>query len=757
MVTKSNVFQLSLFILCSFPLFISLQYRALAAIVFIVLQIALVFWQFNRSIRGIWFLLMQLIPVLFLIASLLYSSNPNLGLKKLETNTMLLLIPIVLYLNRAHFTTTTQNKVIAFFIGVSSLVSMRVIFKMLASGKLFEVMQLTGGYYFIRTSLEQLSGFHPTYFSLILAIAFLGLINWCIRGFSSPIYWLLSAVSALLLSVGLVLAMSKMVLGSFLVIVCILIAKQLNSQKLKWISVAFVLLGAVSLITIKPVQDRSLEFVDAIFNTNLNQENPDSMRKGVYRATFDVIAEYPFFGTGISDIQQELNNAYKNRGYTMALERSFNTHNNYLNWWATTGVIPAFIFLMIQLVHFGIAIANKNWLHFSVALLMSLSMLTENLLMRQDGVFIYAFFSTFFVYTSWVKYRNRVMVNGKFLSQPLTGVQRFATEICTHLSHHKANYLIASSSISNNTSINLIRVKPFNGTIWEQISLPLFMLFTGSRPLLNLCNTAPVLYRYNYTVLHDVAFKEDVSWFSSDFAKWYNFLIPKVLKHSKGVFTVSKFSKKEILKHFNIPERKISVVYNGVPKFIGVKNKEFDNRLSTPYLLMVGSISKRKNQQYVANCFANWEDAPCRLIIAGSEHKVLSKNQAANTEMYHSKNVKVVSNPSDEELLKLYKNAYGCIYTPLYEGFGIPVVEALATNNNIIVSDIPVFRELFEGYVTFARLDDEEHLRVVIKQFIDQEKPNQLNSLANIAELRKMYSYNVSANEIHNKIIQYNL
>jgi hypothetical protein len=306
------------------------------AITFVVLQLILIIWQLDKRGTGAWFMLLQLAPVFLLITSLLYSQNIDGGLKKLETNVMLLLIPIMLFLNRRFFTAETQRKTMLFFIGIAVVVTSKVLFQVILTGKFVPVIQMEGGYYLIRTFLEKKSGFHPTYFSLILAIALFGVIGNLPK--QKVLYRAIGIVCAVVLSTGLLLAMSKMILASILIIGVITIIASINTKQALIVSLASIAVIAFSTLTIKPLKERTTELLQAVFQEKVDQQNPDSMRRGVYQATFSVISENPVFGVGIGDAQEKLNAEYDKRGFELAKKQNFNSHNNYLNFWLTSGV-----------------------------------------------------------------------------------------------------------------------------------------------------------------------------------------------------------------------------------------------------------------------------------------------------------------------------------------------------------------------------------------------------------------------------------
>ena len=145
-----------------------------------------------------------------------------------------------------------------------------------------------------------------------------------------------------------------------------------------------------------------------------------------------------------------------------------------------------------------------------------------------------------------------------FLSQPITGVQRFAIEICKQLIEIHPQLTIIVPVGTNCLHEELLNHIEYyggrRGTVWEQTDLVRFMNRSG-RVLLNLCNTAPIWHNKNVVTIHDLGVYVNPKWYSRTFACWYKFLTPRVLKKAVGIVTVSKFSKGEIVRIFNIKTR----------------------------------------------------------------------------------------------------------------------------------------------------------------------------------------------------------
>lgn len=298
-----------------------------------------------------------------------------------------------------------------------------------------------------------------------------------------------------------------------------------------------------------------------------------------------------------------------------------------------------------------------------------------------------------------------IYINGKFLTQKITGVQRYAREIIKELDKlvNKDEIIILVPNGVNNdlnlTNIKVLKTGKLKGNLWEQISLPLYVM-KHKGELLNLCNSAPIIHPDIITI-HDVKIKARPNDFSENFLKWYNFMFKRIIPKSNMIITVSNFSKSEIMKYYHIDEKKIHVIYNAWQHFerigynINALNK-YELEKNNYYFAM-SSLEPNKNFKWIAEVAKRNQDEI--FAIAGSINKKIF-DEGLGFEC--PKNMKLLGYISDKEAKTLMKYTKAFLFPSFYEGFGIPPLEALsAGTKKIIVSDIPVMHELFGENINY--------------------------------------------------------
>ncbi len=316
-----------------------------------------------------------------------------------------------------------------------------------------------------------------------------------------------------------------------------------------------------------------------------------------------------------------------------------------------------------------------------------------------------------------------IYVNGRFLTQPLYGVNRFAYEITCGLIDLGLDLTIICPKQDLNSAydINRFRIIRYGFSkshIWEQFSLPFFFIGKKDYILINFTGLGPISISKKFVTIHDLAYIENPSWYSKTYVLLYRYLTPLSVKTSKHVLTVSNFSKKEIVNRLGTAEKRISVIYNAAD-VNDVENDSILRELPSKYVLAVSSIDPRKNFDRLVKAFSLIPDI--YLMVVGGGYHVFN-----NVKIDTSRpNVKFLGRVSDAELTSLYKHATAFVYPSLYEGFGIPPIEAMTYGCPVIVSDIEVLREVCGEAASYVDPYDEKQMAQTISKISDDESLRQ--------------------------------
>jgi len=279
-----------------------------------------------------------------------------------------------------------------------------------------------------------------------------------------------------------------------------------------------------------------------------------------------------------------------------------------------------------------------------------------------------------------------VYVNARFLTQPITGVQRYALEISRQLAELMPSIkFVAPQNILHRETASALGVEVIGnrtGHTWEQIDLPAFLKSRSSPLLVNLANTAPLLYRNKVSTLHDIAFERFPDNFSWKFRTAYRLAIPRMMKTSLKVLTVSEFSKSEICAAYKISPERLCIIPNAVSSSF----REVPSSATERYILAVSSISRQKNFHGLVEAFGLLKQNSHKLYIAGSLNKIFADHDLAR-KIESDPRIRLLGRVSDTELVDLYSGADAFVFPSLYEGFGIPPLEAQACGCPVIVSD----------------------------------------------------------------------
>lgn len=296
-----------------------------------------------------------------------------------------------------------------------------------------------------------------------------------------------------------------------------------------------------------------------------------------------------------------------------------------------------------------------------------------------------------------------IYVSGRYLLQDLTGVNRFAYEICKAWTQMGVQFTLLCppgdiKQCYDIAQFNILVCGWGKSHIWEQMSLPLyFNRIKGEKILVCFTGLGPLLVCKKIMTIHDLAFMAEPKWYSPSYRIWYRLMTPLCATTAKKILTVSKFSKSEIIYRLSINANKICVVYNAVSSRFFVSDNVCRERFihaEEKYILAVSSIDPRKNFSMLLNAFARMKDKSIKLYIVGGQASIYSTSINELRNDIHTDRIVWLGRITDRELKIYYKNALCFVYPSLYEGFGIPPLEAMACGTPTIVSDIPVLREV---------------------------------------------------------------
>lgn len=254
----------------------------------------------------------------------------------------------------------------------------------------------------------------------------------------------------------------------------------------------------------------------------------------------------------------------------------------------------------------------------------------------------------------------------------------------------------------------------------------------------------PSVFHYQYTgplvqlspevvTIHDMSFERHPEFFDAAERLRLKLTVRRAVKAARRIITVSEFSKREIVNLLRVPADKVKVIFNGVgPEFERAEDAETGRlrleqySVRKPYLLAVGNISRRKNHLATIRGFALWlnrhPESEHRLVIAGKPQDAAEDvlTEALRLGLDKQRLI-ILGYVPEQDLPYLYAGAELLLNTSLYEGFGLPLIEAMRGGVPVIASRASCFPEVAGDAARLVDPHDQSDVAEAIEEVLGNE------------------------------------
>jgi len=323
---------------------------------------------------------------------------------------------------------------------------------------------------------------------------------------------------------------------------------------------------------------------------------------------------------------------------------------------------------------------------------------------------------------------KRIYINGRFLTQPLSGMQRYAGEMVSAIDKLMTESAVFPADTQLEVlvppvsyhdygwkNIKVRQVGNLKGHPWEQINLA---WAARDGILLNLTACGPLLHSNSVLALHDAAIFAHPEHFAPSYRLLHTFLRPRLARNAKRLVTISNFSKRELAHYCQVPESAFTIVGDSAEHITHEPSStEILARhglTKGAYALTVGNQSPNKNIALAINAFEKAAPKGWLLAVVGSgADKIFGNIATADKEA-----VKRLGRVSDAELKALYENAGLFLFPSRYEGFGVPPLEAMILGCPVLSSDASAMPEILADAAAYFKSDDVEDFAQQLTQLL---------------------------------------
>lgn len=357
------------------------------------------------------------------------------------------------------------------------------------------------------------------------------------------------------------------------------------------------------------------------------------------------------------------------------------------------------------------------------------------------------------------KHPINVFINGRFLTQKITGIQRYAREITLALDRglsdgdvdpSRYDFTLFTPQNADRLPLEKIPTRPvgqLKGHLWDQLDLP---RHTRKGILLNLASTGPLVQAVQAVAIHDAAIYANPANFSKAYRTVHKILGTVLARPPRRILTVSEFSKSELSRYLRTPDDRFTVVYNSGEHIRRVAPDEsvlakhgLERR---GFVLCFGSASPNKNIAALSEALPLMREQTQLVAVGHADPTVFGALMTpGDTRLIRAGSI------DDAQLRALYEHATAFVFPSLYEGAGIPPLEAMSLGCPVLVSQTSAMPEICGDAALYVDPTNPES----IAQCLDKLLANPML----IADLRqrgykqaKRFSWRASAQRVLDEI-----
>ncbi len=308
--------------------------------------------------------------------------------------------------------------------------------------------------------------------------------------------------------------------------------------------------------------------------------------------------------------------------------------------------------------------------------------------------------------------RGPVLVNARAASRPeLGGVERLTRELAARLPARRpgAYRVVRPPAILSHRA----------GHAWEQALLPAWAATRRAPLIFSPAHLAPLAWPRNVVLISDAAALRCPGWYSRSYARWQRLAMPALARRALAVITVSSFSRGELVSLLGADPARITVIPLGVgERFSPSADPEPARRaldLPGPYVLTVGSRIARKNLGALGRAARELDRDGLELVAAGGYRPQFRPGGAGGE-------VRFLGPVPDELLPGLYAGARAFVLPSLYEGFGLPCLEAMAAGVPVVAAAAGALPETCGDAALLVDPHDEEGFAAALGRAVADEE-----------------------------------